>query len=109
MPLLARPSLHDEMDQELAARHLREFVRQAWPVVEPSTPFVPGWHIDAIVEDLEAVARGQIRNLLINIPPRHIENPRPEGWVATSRFVPIHCHAARNCLKTWFFITAVYA
>jgi hypothetical protein len=65
-PLLTRPCLLDEIDTEMAARSLREFVLQAWAVVEPSTPFVPGWHIDAIVEHLEAVTRGQVRNLLIN-------------------------------------------
>src|SRR5580700_8988180 len=72
--LLTRPSLVDEIDSELAARGLGEFVRQAWHVVEPSTPFVPGWHIDAIIEHLEAVSRGQIRNLLINVPPRHMKS-----------------------------------
>ena len=51
-----------------------EFVRQAWTVVEPSTPFVPGFHIDAIIEHLEAVTRGEIRNLLINVPPRHMKS-----------------------------------
>jgi hypothetical protein len=56
-PLLKRRSLLDEIDAELAARDLGEFVRQAWPIVEPSTPFMPGWHIDAIVEHLEAVSR----------------------------------------------------
>jgi len=58
----------------LATRSLRQFVPQAWAVVEPSTPFVPGWHIDAIVEHLEAISRGQIRNLLINVPPRHMKS-----------------------------------
>jgi hypothetical protein len=72
--LLKRPSLRDEIDAEMAGRSLREFVRQAWPIVEPSTPFVPGWHIDAIIEHLEAVSRGQIRNLLINVPPRHMKS-----------------------------------
>src|ERR1035438_928600 len=72
--LLTRPSLRDEIDSELAARSLGEFVRQAWAVVEPSTPFVPGWHIDAVVEHLEAVTYGQIRNLLINVPPRHMKS-----------------------------------
>src|SRR5262249_33257028 len=72
--LLRRPNLADEIDRELATRSLREFVRQAWPIVEPSTPFVPGWHIDAIVEHLEAVTRSQIRNLLINVPPRHMKS-----------------------------------
>jgi predicted phage terminase large subunit-like protein len=73
-PLLTKPYLRDEIDRELATRSLGEFVRQAWPVVEPSTPFVPGWHIDAIIEHLEAVTRGQIRNLLINVPPRHMKS-----------------------------------
>src|SRR5687767_1970034 len=72
--LLKRPSLRDEIDRELASRQLREFVRQAWHVVEPATPFVPGWHIDAIIEHLEAVTCGQIRNLLINVPPRHMKS-----------------------------------
>jgi predicted phage terminase large subunit-like protein len=72
--LLRRPSLLYEIDTELAGRQLREFVRLAWMVVEPSTPFVSGWHIDAIVDHLEAVSSGHIRNLLINVPPRHMKS-----------------------------------
>src|ERR1017187_4132434 len=72
--LLTRPCLLDEIEAELAARSLREFVRQAWPIVEPSTPFVPGWHIDAIIDHLGAVSYGHIRNLLINVPPRHMKS-----------------------------------
>jgi hypothetical protein len=72
--LLKRPSLTAEIDQEHASRRLGEFVRQGWPIIEPSTPFVPGWHIDAIIEDLEAISFGLIRNLLINVPPRHMKS-----------------------------------
>src|SRR5437763_6486498 len=72
--LLTRPCLLDDIDRELATRRLRDFVLQAWAVLEPSTPFVQGWHIDAIVEHLEAVTNGQIRNLLINVPPRHMKS-----------------------------------
>jgi predicted phage terminase large subunit-like protein len=53
-----------------AERHLIDFVRQAWPIVEPNTEFVEGKHINLICEHLEALYLGQIRNLLINIPPR---------------------------------------
>ncbi len=77
--LLARPSLLAEIDQERASRSLREFVRQAFAIIEPSTPFVPGWHIDAIIEHLEAITFGHIRNLLINVPPRHNEEPAGIG------------------------------
>ncbi len=65
--LLAHP---DWLDQELAERSLREFTRQLWPWVDPS-PFRDNWHIGAICEHLEAVSRGEIRRLLVNIPPRH--------------------------------------
>lgn len=55
----------------LAELDLREFVRQAWTVLEPATPYVDGWHIGAICEYLQAVSDGQIRKLIVNIPPRH--------------------------------------
>ena len=58
---------------ERCRRSLRTFIEAAWPIVEP-TPFVPGWHIDAVCEHLEAVTRGDIRNLLINVPPRHTKS-----------------------------------
>src|SRR4030095_6518837 len=73
-PLLERPGILDEVDAEFASRNLREFVLQAWAIVEPSTQFVSGWHIDAICEHLEAISRGQLRNLLINVPPRHMKS-----------------------------------
>jgi len=53
--LLRRPGVLIEIDSERALRSLREFVRQAWIIVEPSTPFVPGFHIDAIIDHLEAL------------------------------------------------------
>lgn len=44
-------------------------MREAWRNVDPR-PFVDSWHIGAICEHLEAVSRGEIRKLVINIPPR---------------------------------------
>jgi predicted phage terminase large subunit-like protein len=63
-----------KVERELATRRLREFVRQAWHVIEPATVFVAGFHIEAICEHLEAISLGQIRNLLINVPPRHMKS-----------------------------------
>ena len=60
-----------EIEKEMAERHFRQFARQAWPVVEPATAFTANWHFDAVADHLEAVSRGQIRRLLICIPPRH--------------------------------------
>lgn len=67
---LHNPALQDLLATELAERSLRAFVKQAWHVVE-QREFLPGWHIDAICDHLEAVSRGEIRRLCINIPPRH--------------------------------------
>lgn len=61
----------DEQLRRHAERSLYEFVRQAWPVMEPGVPFVESWHIEEICEHLEAVSQGDITRLLINIPPRH--------------------------------------
>jgi predicted phage terminase large subunit-like protein len=48
---------------------LAGFVREAWPNLEPNTPLVWNWHLDAICSHLEAVSNGQITRLLINVPP----------------------------------------
>jgi predicted phage terminase large subunit-like protein len=50
-------------------RTLSCFVREAWSVLEPSNRYVHGWHVDAICEHLEAITRGEINRLLINVPP----------------------------------------
>ncbi len=55
---------------EMARRSLREFVGQAWPTVHFNREFISNWHIDAICEHLEAVSSGEIRRLIINVPPR---------------------------------------
>ena len=57
---------------ERSRRSFRYFVEKAWPHVPrlKNVPFVGNWHIDAICDHLQAVARGDIRFLLINVPPR---------------------------------------
>jgi predicted phage terminase large subunit-like protein len=57
------------IEREACRRSLATFVREAWDVLEPGTPYVHGWHVEAICEHLEAVTRGEINRLLINIPP----------------------------------------
>lgn len=56
---------------EFARRDLRDFVRLAWPTLNPSTALTWNWHLDAICEHLQAVTDGQIKRLLINVPPGH--------------------------------------
>jgi predicted phage terminase large subunit-like protein len=40
-----------------------------WHAVEPETPLVKGWPLDAMSEHLQAVSNGDIKRLLINVFP----------------------------------------
>lgn len=86
------PTLTD-IRVEKARRHLRDFIAQAWEVLEPQTPFRAGWHIDAICEHLEAVRSGEIRNLLINVPPRTMKS------LTASVFFPAWCWIDEPALR----------
>ena len=59
-----------ELDRAAAEASLHAFIVQMWPYMDPST-FKDNWHIRVICEHLEKVASGDIRRLIINIPPRH--------------------------------------
>src|SRR5690348_10872020 len=58
-----------QLQAEACERSLYEFLQMAWPHFDPA-PFTGGWHLEAIAEHLESVSRGEIRKLLINVPPR---------------------------------------
>lgn len=58
-----------ELDRIDAEESFTDYVKLMWPVVEPTRPFVDGWAMQAIDEHLTAVTNGQIRKLLMNVPP----------------------------------------
>lgn len=67
-PLSAPPTLAGVERELIARRGFAEFVRRAWPQVEPA-PLVWGRHLDAVCEHLEAWLRDEILDLVVNIPP----------------------------------------
>lgn len=62
------------LEMERCEAELREFIKGGWHVLEPANPYKANWHIDAICEFLTAITQGQIRNGVINIPPRHMKS-----------------------------------
>jgi predicted phage terminase large subunit-like protein len=54
---------------EAARRSLKEFTKQAWPILEPGRAFVDGWYIGAMCEHLQAVDEGEIKRLVITVSP----------------------------------------
>lgn len=65
----------DEVDEYALDRHivreggLAELVQMVWHIVEPATELKWNWHLDLICKHLEAVSKGEILRLLVNIPP----------------------------------------
>jgi predicted phage terminase large subunit-like protein len=62
------------------------FLRSAWKYID-AAPWKDGWPIQAIAEHLQAVVDGDVKRLLINIPPRmgkQVADDTPvlttEGW-----------------------------
>ena len=49
---------------------LATFVEQAFATLEPGTAFAPNWHYDHLCWALERVLCGEVRRLIINVPPR---------------------------------------
>lgn len=55
----------------------------AWPVLEPATVYVDNWHIHAICEHLQAVSKGQVNRLIVNMPFRMLKSTLvSQAWPA---------------------------
>lgn len=57
-----------EKARRLGSKDFASFVKQAWSVID-AAPLIWNWHLEALCVHLEAVARGEIKRLVINIPP----------------------------------------
>jgi predicted phage terminase large subunit-like protein len=58
-----------ELDRADCEDSLYTFLKHSWKFIDASS-FTEGWPIEAIAEHLQAVVDGDIRRLIINIPPR---------------------------------------
>lgn len=58
-----------ELDRADCEDSLYLFLRNAWRYMD-SSPWRDGWPIEAVAEHLQAVVDGDIKRLIINIPPR---------------------------------------
>lgn len=53
---------------------LGAFTHKTFNTVDPHAQYQHNWHIDLIAEYLKACQNGQIKRLIINIPPRHLKS-----------------------------------
>ena len=60
--------------QALLAEDLTAFTEFAFGVVRPGITFKPNWHFEAVTHKLSQVAKGDIRRLIVTLPPRTLKS-----------------------------------
>lgn len=74
---------------------LIHFVRYFWHLLEPETPLVEGWALYAMCEHLEAVARGEIKRLVINVSPGFMKSLLCNVFFPLWQWTAAGCPSAR--------------
>jgi predicted phage terminase large subunit-like protein len=69
----ATPAKAEVLNSILRTR-LAAFTRKTFTTVDPGAAYQHNWHIDLIAEYLEACTRGEIKRLIINMPPRYMKS-----------------------------------
>lgn len=62
-------------EAEIMRKSMPDFMRWAWPI-DPSHAknLTWNWHLDAICDHLQACKTGQIKRLIVNVPPRTLKS-----------------------------------
>jgi predicted phage terminase large subunit-like protein len=60
--------------QAVLATDFRAFVEYVFGLLRPGTPFRPNWHIDAMAHKVSQVASGEVKRLIITMPPRNLKS-----------------------------------
>jgi len=72
------PSPEDASPQRvflaLLRTDFRAFVEYVFGLLRPGEPFKPNWHIDAMAHKVSQVASGEVKRLIITVPPRHLKS-----------------------------------
>lgn len=109
----------DAARDELALSELAPFMRRSWPILDPR-PLVWNWHYDLLCEELARVVSGEVRELVICVPPGTgksitveavtlaflwLQRPAERVLVTSANPRPItkYAIATRNLIKsTWY-------
>ncbi len=74
----ADSSFHNVSDaaayRSLLRSNLHAFIEFAFSVVRPGIAFAPNWHLEAVAHQLERVATGHTRRLIVTQPPRSLKS-----------------------------------
>lgn len=60
--------------QTLLRISLSPFIERSLAELNPTTEFIPNWHVDVMADALEKCFAGKIKRLIINVPPRSLKS-----------------------------------
>ena len=73
-----RGAIMSRTDQDFLNAALRSdllaFLHRSVLTLNPGSPFLANWHLEAIAYQLERIRRGEINRLIINLPPRSLKS-----------------------------------
>ena len=73
-PLSPKDASPERIFQAILATDFRSFVEYVFGLLRPGTPFKPNWHIDAMAHKASQVASGELKRLIIAVPPRNLKS-----------------------------------
>ncbi len=68
------PETRIRLRDALLRQDLSSFIQKVFATCNPGTEYLHNWHIDYLAEHLRACERGEIRRLIINLPPRALKS-----------------------------------
>ena len=54
-------------------KDMSSFIQKSFATVDPSATYRHNWHIDTIAWHLERCLAGEVRRLIITLPPRNLK------------------------------------
>ena len=60
--------------QAITRHDFYTFIDRSFRELNPQVLFLSNWHIELIAAQLERCRRGEIRRLIINVPPRSLKS-----------------------------------
>jgi hypothetical protein len=67
-------TLDQAFHDAILRRNFDPFLHRSIMTLSPGTPYLPNWHLSAIAYQLERIRRGEIKRLIVNMPPRHLKS-----------------------------------
>jgi len=64
----------EEVLRALLATDFMAFVEYTFGVVRPNAVFKSNWHLEALAHKLSQVASGEVKRLIITLPPRNLKS-----------------------------------